>query len=265
MTDLRTLINSADPVPTSPPEIDAQVHIRRIIASQPDAAPATRRGSRIRSRTALAATLGVALIGGGVAVATLGPAEHVATAHLLAPPIIVSGVGSQDVVLPDSPEKARYVSWELACFDSTTCGTTAGSVTGPSDGVKVDRGFLPTTAERDDTNPQELAPLTARGLPVHVDEGSHWRLYAVYTDAYEFDNGRLSNGKTLGIPGLEPADYLPAVTTDGKDGWISYNDLTYGADVELTPTGVRQEPLPVYAGDGATKIGVTNLNGTTPR
>lgn len=33
---------------------------------------------------------------------------------------------------------------------------------------------------------------------------------------------------------IVPADYLRAVPTDGTDGWISYNDLTFEADSTLT-------------------------------
>ena len=35
---------------------------------------------------------------------------------------------------------------------------------------------------------------------------------------------------------IVPADYLRAVPTDGTDGWISYNDLTFEADSTLTQT-----------------------------
>ena len=206
------------------------------------------------------------MVGGGVAIASLGPADEVAQAHLLAPPFIVSGVGAQQVDVPEPPRGARYLTYELACFDGTTCGTPAGAVQGPDDGtVKVDRGALPTTAQGDVTNPQVIAPLTPDGVPIRVDAGTHWRLYAVYTDAYEFDNGTLGNGKTLGIPGIVPADYLPAVTTDGETGWMRYDDLTYEADVVLTPTGVRQDAVTVYAADGVTTIGVADLNRTIVR
>lgn len=265
MTDLRTVIKNADPAPGPAVLEDAQVRAltRRITAGDSSTSSVSRWCPRLRSRASIAAALGVALVGGGAAVASLGPAEDVATSHLLAPPYIVSGVGPQSVAVPDAPDGARYIAFELACFDSSTCGTPAGSVSGgPLDQVKVDRGFLPTTNAADPSNPQQLEPLATDGLPLSVDEGAHWRLYAVYTDKYEFDTARLSNGKTLGIPGITPADYLPAVTTDGKDGWISYNDLTFDASVTLTSTGVHQDPLPVYAADGVTKIGITDINAT---
>ena len=155
------------------------------------------------------------------------------------------------------------MAYELACFDGTVCGTAAGSVEGPDDGrVKVDRGALPTTAGVDETNPQRLVPLDGSSIQVQVNAGTHWRLYAVFTDKYAYENGTLDNGKTLAIPGIERADYLPAVTTDGRPGWVSYDDLTHNADVELTPTGVHQEPLTVFDADGRTEIGIADVNQT---
>lgn len=265
MNDLRTLIKDTDPVPRHQPFSDELIRsmTRQIIARE-EVAPLTRQESRrFRSRAALAGALGLVLVGGGVAVASLGPADEIATRHLLAPPLIVSGVGPQSVALPVVPSGARYLTYELACFDGTVCGTPGGSVEGPDGGmVKVDRGALPTTSVADDTNPQQLEPLSGDGLEVRVNAGTHWRLYAVYTDQYDFENGTLNDGRTLGIPGIEPADFLPAVTTDGKTGWIAYDDLTYGAKVDLTPHGVRQDPLTVFGPDGVTEIGVTDINRT---
>lgn len=265
MTDLRTLIKSSDPVPRPHSFSDEQVRktTRQILERGQTPVTANQRSRRFRSRAALAGAFGLAIVGGGVAVASLGPADKIATLHLLAPPMIVSGVGSQDVALPEAPVGARYLTYELACFDGTFCGTPAGSSEGPDDGrVKVDRGALPTTTATDGTNPQQLQPLGDQGIQVKVTVGTHWRLYAVYTDQYNFENGTLANGKTLGIPGIEPADYLPAITTDGETGWVSYNDLTYDAKVELTPSGVRQGPLTVFDADGTTKIGVTDVSKT---
>ena len=265
MTDLRTHIKNTDPVPRLHAYPDEQVRsmIRQILQREQVPVAPNQGGRRLRFRAAVVGAFGLALVGGGVAAASLGPADKVATAHLLAPPVIISGVGPQDVALPEAPSGARYLTYELACFDGTVCGTPAGQIEGPDVGtVKVDRGALPTTTAADDTNPQQLQALSEPGIQVKVNVGTHWRLYAVYADQYNFENGILANGKTLGIPGIDPADYLPAITTDGKTGWISYNDLTYDAKVELTPTGVRQDPVSVYDADGTTEIGVTDINKT---
>lgn len=265
MTDLRTRIKDTDPAPGLYAYSNEQVRrmTRQILEAEQVPAAANRGSRRWRSRAALAGAFGLALVGGGVAVASLGPADEVATAHLLAPPVIISGVGPQGVSLPETPSGARYLTYELACFDGTVCGTQAGSIEGPDVGtVKVDRGALPTTAATDDTNPQQLQPLDGPRIQVQVSPGTHWRLYAVYTDQYDFENGTLADGKTLGIPGIDRADYLPAVTTDGRPGWVSYRDLTHDALVELTPSGVRQDPLTVFDADGITEIGVIDINDT---
>lgn len=265
MTDLRTRIKDIDPAPHMSAFPDERISsmTRQILEAEKSPVAAHEGRRRRGSRAALAGAFGLALVGGGVAVATLGPAEEVATRHLLAPPTIISGVGPQEVSLPGAPAGTRYLSYELACFDGSVCGTQAGSVEGPEDGrVRVDRGSLPTTGIVDATNPQELPVLDEPTIQVQVDEGTHWRLYTVFTDRYDFANGVLENGKTLGVPGIEPADYLPAVTTDGKSGWVSYDDLTEDAEVELTPRGVRQDPLTVFGADGTTEIGVTDVNAT---
>ncbi|MBC9731980.1 hypothetical protein [Nocardioides marmotae] len=193
--------------------------------------------------------------------AGLLPADEVATVHLLAPPIIVSGVGPQNIVLPTPPDDSRYVTYELVCFDGTTCGSPAGSVEGPDDGdVKIERGAVPTTAHDDPANPLDVEPLTNEGLHVRVEEGTHWRLYVVFTDTYQPPSGTLPGGATLGLPGGESAsDYLPATTSDGRQGWVRYDDVITGADVDLTADGVRQAPVAVYAEDGTTLIGTWDL------
>ena len=200
MTDLRTLLKNTDPAPRPHGYSDEQVRrmSHQILERERVPVAANQGGRRLRSRTALAGFFGLALVGGGVAVASLGPADQVATLHQLAPPVIISGVGPQDVALPAAPAGARYLTYELACFDGTICGTPAGSSESPDDGrVKVDRGAMPTTTVTDGTNPQQLRPLGEQGLQVKVNVGTHWRLYAVYNDQYAFENGTLANGKTL--------------------------------------------------------------------
>jgi hypothetical protein len=263
MTELRTRIKAVDPVPAPRPysEHRARTLTRQILEAASPSVVARREGRRLPRRIAVACAIGIGLVGGGVAVASLGPPEEIATAHLLSPPVIVSGVGPQDVAVPEAPPGATYLGYELTCFGGTTCGTPGGSSDAPDDGrIHVARGQVPTTSEWDPENLQRVEPLTDSGMPIRVNPGTHWRLYAVYTDQLRFEVADLPNGKTLGIPGLLIPDYLPAVTDDGRPGWIRYDDLTYDADVELTPTGVRQEPLTVYAADGETAIGVADIN-----
>lgn len=265
MNDLRHLIKQTDPVTHAQSLTDGQSAamarsiLRRAVSHEPE----QRVGSTRRRRSVATLAIGTAaLFGGGVAVAGLLPADKVASAHLLAPPMIISGVGPQDITLPTPPHEARYLTFELACFDGTLCGSSAGSVEGPDDGdVKVDRGAVPTTSLHDPSNPQQVEPLTNNGLQVRVEEGTHWRLYAVFTDTYQPPSGTLPGGATLGLPGGESAsDYLPATTSDGHQGWVRYDDLITEPDVDLTADGVRQAPVTVYADDGTTSIGTLNLD-----
>lgn len=263
MNDLRNSIKQTDPARRAQSLTDGQAAVmtrsileRAVSESDQRARPARRK------RAVLALGLGGAvLFGGGVAVAALIPADEVASAHLLAPPVVISGVGPQNVVLPTPPESSRYLTFELACFDGTTCGSPAGSVEGPADGdIKVDRGAVPTTSVDDPANPQQVEPLTNNGFEVRVEEGTHWRLYAVFTDTYQPPAGTLPSGRTLGLPGGESAsDYLPSTTIDGRQGWVKYRDLVSNADVDLTAVGVRQGPVSVYAEDGTTVIGTWDL------
>ena len=50
----------------------------------------------------------------------------------------------------------------------------------------------------------------------------------------------------VNIPAL-----VPVVMTSGQIGWVDYDQLTVGADVTLTSTGVTQAPLTAYGPDGA--------------
>lgn len=264
MNDLRSSIKQTDPFPHAQTLTDSQsaVMTGSILARADAHEPEQRARPTRRKRAVVALALGGAVLcGGGVAVAGLLPADEVASAHLLAPPVIISGVGPQNVALPTAPGDARYLTFELACFDGTACGSPAGSVEGPDDGdVKVERGAVPTTSYDDPANPQKIEPLTNKGLQVRVEEGTHWRLYAVFTDTYQPPSGTLPGGATLGLPGGEsPSDYLPATTSDGRQGWVKYDDLITGADVDLTADGVRQAPVTVYADDGATVIGTWDL------
>lgn len=216
------------------------------------------------ARRRIAVATGVFALAGlsTVAVANLRPADQIAAAPLAAP-VIVNGVGTAMVPLPAAPDGARYVHFEIACFNGTKCASPAGSVTGPDDGgVKVERGSLPLTDERDGNNPQSLRAINPdAGLRITVNDGTHWRLYAVYTADLNSKTGPLADGRTLGIPGNEEMPQLiPAVTTDGRTGWIEYAALTFSAKPQLTGTRVVQSPLPAYAADGTTVIGEVNVS-----
>jgi hypothetical protein len=184
----------------------------------------------------------------------------------MAPPVIVNGVGPADVVLPPAPHGATYLHVELACFDGTRCLTPGGGVEGPtpdSAGIsnKVARDALPLTDAVDPRNAQRLAPVDpAEGVPVDVHPGTHWRLYAVYDDTFDPRTAPLPDGRVAGIPGLSQTDLVPAVTTDGRPGWVSYRSLLDQARPRLTDDGTEQPPLPVYAADGTTVVGVADVS-----
>ena len=236
--------------------------LRRELVDLPTAKP-----SRKRRRAAFitAGVLGVGTLGGVTAVAGLRPAGEVASPPL-APPVILNGVGPAKVVLPAAPGGATYLRVELACFDGTRCATPGGGVDGVGgyDGhmAKVQRDALPVTDKPDPRNQQVLARLDpASGLAVEVNPGTHWRLYAVYTDGLDPEVAPVGNGKVLGIPGnVTVPDLVPAVATNGKTGWVSYHLLTDQADPRLTSDGTSQAPIPVYDTDGTTVIGEADVS-----
>jgi hypothetical protein len=238
-----------------------------IAAASRPSAPAQSR-SRRRWVTALAAgVLGAVAVGGATAVAGLRPAGEVATPPL-APPVILNGVGSAKVVLPDAPGDAVYLRVELTCFDGIRCNTPGGGSEGPDDGIpKVQRDALPLTDAFDPHNAQDLAPLNpAAGLAIDVSPGTHWRLYAVYTDSLNPESAPVGNGRILGIPGnLTIPDLVPAVATNGRPGWLDYHLLTEQARPQLTPEGTSQAPLPLYGADGTTVIGKADVSASYHR
>lgn len=101
---------------------------------------------------------------------------------------------------------------------------------------------------------QEVAKwLWLAGLALDVSPGSHWRLYAVYTDRLDPEAAPVGNGKTLGIPGTTTMpDLVPAVATNGRAGWVEHH--------QLTGEGTRQAPIPVYGADGTTVIGEADVS-----
>jgi hypothetical protein len=127
---------------------------------------------------------------------------------------------------------------------------------------------LPLSDAFDPHNAQVLAPLKpAAGLAIDVSPGTHWRLYAVYTDSINPKSAPVGNGKILGIPGLTMTDLVPAVATNGKAGWVDYSlltwdyhHLTWQGVPQLTPEGTNQTPIPVYGADGTTVIGKADVS-----
>lgn len=264
--DLRALLAAANPVTVQQPYSpqDAAAMVRAITSSPPPLATAPV-GLRHRPRRRLlvgAGVVGVVALGGVTAVAGLRPAGEVASAPL-APPIILSGVGPAAVPLPAAPKGATYLRLELTCFDGTLCATPGGSVSydKPS-GPMVQRDAVPLTSAFDPTNAQAIPPLdVTRGLPVIVNEGTHWRVYAVFTDALTSKTASLPDGRTLGIPNnVEWPDLVPAVATNGRAGWVRYHTLVDQAHPTLTDAGVSQAPIPVYDQDGVTVLGTADVS-----
>ncbi|MEO6144493.1 MAG: hypothetical protein ABIP19_10985 [Dermatophilaceae bacterium] len=233
--------------------------LRRELVALPSAKP--RRTRRMAAITA--GVFGAVALGGVTAVAGLLPAGELASPPLAAP-VILNGVGSANVVLPDAPGNAVYLRVELTCFDGIRCNTPGGGIEGPDHGTinKVQRDALPLTDAFDPHNAQDLARLNpAAGLAIDVSPGTHWRLYAVYTDGLNPEPAPVGNGKTLGIPSNQaPPDLVPAVATNGKSGWVDYHLLTDQADPQLTPEGTSQTPIPVYGADGTTVIGEADVS-----
>lgn len=241
---------------------EQKVMRERILADRTSLAAAGSGWRVVRRRWAVVTTsvVGAVALGGVVAVAGLLPAGQVASPPL-APPLIVNGVGPAMVPVPDAPQGAKYLRLELACFDGSRCNTAGGGVEG-GDGTKVQRDALPVTDDVDSTNPQSLDPLNpGNGVKIDVEAGTHWRLYAVYTDGLNPDPAPMDDGRTLGIPSNTVLpDLIPAVGTNGEPGWVEYDLLTYGADLELTADGVQQALIPLYDTDGTTVIGEADVS-----
>jgi hypothetical protein len=241
---------------------------RELVALPPAGSPHTRR--RVAAITA--GVVGAIALGGATAVAGLRPAGEVASPPL-AQPVILNGVGPAKVVLPDAPGGAVYLRVELTCFDGRRCRTPGGGVDvmdGVPDGgaPMVQRDALPLTDAADPHNAQDLAPLNpAAGLAIDVNPGTHWRLYAVYADSLNPESATTGSGKTLGVPGNEMTDLVPAVATNGKSGWVDYplltwdyRHLTWQGVPQLTSEGTSQDPIPVYGADGVTVIGKADVS-----
>lgn len=172
-------------------------------------------------------------------------------------------------MLPDPPEGALYVHFELACYDTDYCAShpDLGSVSADAPvAAIVDRGSFPLTEWVDPVDAQVKPILSPdRGLPIAVDPGTHWRLYAIYTDRLELDAATLEDGRTLGVPSHSSIpDLMPAETTTGEPGWIDYQHLTWGAAPRPGEVGPDPDPLPVYDADGHTVIGTAEVDATYP-
>ncbi|WP_256840401.1 hypothetical protein [Ornithinimicrobium faecis] len=263
-TTLRDRIAAADPAQGTapyPPHMIEQA-ISAITTEHP-APGSRRRGWRSRG---VVAGICVALGAGATAsIATLVPADKIATPPLSSPTIL-NGSGPEDVVLPDPPEGALYVHFELACYDTTYCGTPLGAMASDSPSALVDRGSFPLTSW---TDPMDVADkptlVPSEGLPITVEVGTHWRLYAIYTDRLELDAATLEDGRTLGVPSFSlMPDLMPAETTTGESGWIDYEQFTTGAAPRPGDVGPRPDPLPVYDADGHTVIGTAEVDATYP-
>jgi len=211
-----------------------------------------------------AALLALLSVGTVTAVANLRPPGEVAAAPLAAP-VLVNGVGPATVALPAAPADARYVRIELICFDGTLCASPGGSIKGSST-PKIERASLPVNQAFDPDNVQILEPIDPSvGVPVIVNPGTHWRLYALYVTGLNPEIAKLEDSTTLGIPGNDVIpDLVPVQADNGDLAWVRYDELTNAALVELTLTGVRQAPLLAYGKDGVTVVGQADVSKSWP-
>jgi hypothetical protein len=150
---------------------------------------------------------------------------------------------------------------ELICFDGTLCASPGGSIEGSST-PKIERASLPVTQAFDPDNVQILEPIDPSvGVPVIVNPGTHWRLYAIYVTGLNPEIAKLEDSTTLGIPGNDVIpDLVPVQADNGDLAWVRYDELTNAALVELTPAGVRQAPLRAYGKDGVTIVGQADVS-----
>ncbi len=234
--------------------------LRQELVAHAEATPAR---DRRRRTVAIAGTAILFLGGGAAAVAGLQAAGDRADLPLAAP-YIVSGVGSATVPLPPAPDGALYALVELTCFDSVRCFMPGGGVEwDPTADVQpmTTGNPIPLTAAFDPHNVQRLDPIDPEvGVAVDVDDGSHWRLYAVYAERIDPTIATSEDGTTMGMRGLDIPTMVPVTMTDGQIGWVNFDQLTTGATVTLTSTGVVQAPLTAYGPDGVTVIGEADVS-----
>lgn len=180
----------------------------------------------------------------------------------LGDPILLNGVGSATVVLPDAPADATYLRVELVCWEATTCATPGGSVDNEQRSTLWQRDALPLTGLPDPSNVQVLDPLDpAVGLPITTNPHAHWRLYATYTDRLNPRSIQLEDGRRLGLPSNDvPPALVPVVADNGRTGYVDSELLLDGAPVRLTSDGTSQDPLPVYDDNGHAVIGEVTVD-----
>jgi len=219
---------------------------------------------RVRRRALVVGVgvMGVLTLGGVAAVAGSQP-PGVGVTQPLAPPVVVNSVGPANVVLPPVPQGALYVRLELTCYDGLKCNTPGGGATRDADtGIPmVQRDDIPLTDAHDPRDAQRIPPYDpAVGVHIDVNPGTHWRLYAVYTDQFVPGPATAGDGRTVGIPAMIPPDLVPMVATNGRNGYVDYRLLTDAGHPTLTADGTSQPSVPVYDVDGTTVIGYADVS-----
>ncbi|MGV1004306.1 MAG: hypothetical protein ACOYEV_05955 [Candidatus Nanopelagicales bacterium] len=98
-----------------------------------------------------------------------------------------------------------------------------------------------------------------------MNPGTHWRLYAVYTDRLDPATAAVGDGRTLGLPGLDvPPELVPFTADNGEIGSMEYSQLAAQPHPGMG-LSVPSASVPVFGADGTSVIGTIDLTRTVPR
>lgn len=216
--------------------------------------------TRRRRRRILGASLGVALIGTGSAVAsTIWSAPGADKVTELSPTISVTRSGTSLVRLGRAPGAATNVELRLTCLsagsfhfsDGASLSCTAASLGTAEYTMRLHRG--------------QNAILISTDHP-----SSRWRLTAAYSQHTPTRWDVNAHGQTYGVQHSNGAmpDLVQAIATNGRIGYVYSNQLSAAANRAQTPNqqnqqGARARPINVYLSDGTTVVGVFVLEGPT--
>ncbi|WP_141848640.1 hypothetical protein [Lapillicoccus jejuensis] len=228
-------------------------------------ARSTARRRQARLRVVVGAVTGLAVLGGGVAVAAAGgwfslPGSDVVTTS--APAVTVTRSGTATVELGAIPSDATDVTLQLSCL-------TAGTFTFSDGASMICSASDAGTRQGVTTYRLPLAP-GQHSITITSSPATRWTLIATFAHVEVSEWGRNADGLTYGVQNAHGTPDLIAVTaTNGREGYAFDRDLD-----PPPPTGLQTGPepartIPVFTSDGHTRIGVFVIGGdphegTTP-
>jgi hypothetical protein len=206
--------------------------------------------------------VGVALVGGGVALASgifSPPGGPVDTQ--LGSVVSVTRTGTATIDLGPAPKTANAILLELTCL-------SPGTFTFPS-GSSLSCGAADTDTPSNLRMTSETVPLGSGvdSVTITAAANASWSLNAIYENRIATPWGINAEGETYGVPNQQGTPDLIAVVTDqgGIHGYVkaSQLDCASGAGVRSPAQALkwgnesqnRSIAIPVYDNDGTTEIG----------